>query len=566
MKLTESFLLTRREFPKDEVSFSGKLLIKSGMIYKISNGVYSYLPLGFKVVENIKKIIREEFNKNNMIELLMPSLINENIFEITNRIKKFDKEIIKYKDRNNNNLCLCPTHEELFTIIASNRIKSYKDLHFTMFQISNKYRDEEYTKNALYRKKEFTMCDAYSFDTSAESLDISYNTMYHTYTNILKRLNIDFLVASADNGYMDGNESEEFHAISECADEKIVRCTKCTYTSNIKSAEIITKKEENNTKLLPLSLVETPNIKNVNSISLFLNTKLDNIIKSLIYKVNEKYIMVLMCGNDKVNLDKLIKIFKTNKIRLAKEDEIENLGSSQGFVGPIKSTMKILADNKIKNIVNGVCGSNKKDYHYINVNPNRDFKITKYADIKMFDKNNICPKCKDAVDIFDTIEVAHIFKLGTVYSDKFNLKYTDENNNYNRVYMGSYGIGIDRCLSAIVEHNYDKDGIIWPMDVAPFKVAIVVVNVNDKDAMKYANNLHNKLNDLGIDTLLDDRKETAGIKFKDIDLIGIPIRITIGFKLTDKIIECKLRTSSESEEVNTSDILQYIKTAIENKL
>jgi len=565
MKLSENFLLTRREFPKDEVSFSGKLLIKSGMIYKISNGVYSYLPLGFKVIENIKKIIREEHNKNKMMELLMPSLVNENIFEESNRIKLFDKELIKFSDRSENKLCLCPTHEELFTLIASNKINSYKDLHFTMYQISNKYRDE-ITKNALYRKKEFLMCDAYSFDGSSSGLDISYNTMYHTYCNIFKRLNIDYFVADADPNYMGGEYSEEFHAVSELKEDEIVKCTNCTYTSNINNAKVTVIKRKETPEIKSMSLVHTPNIKTVKAVSLYLNEKLDNVIKSLIYLINDKYVMVLMCGDDQVNETKIKKVCKTDNVRLATNDEIEKLGTTIGFVGPIKTTMKILADKKVKNIINGVCGSNKKDYHYINVNPGIDFKVAKYADIKLFDRNDLCPICNEKVNIYNTIEVAHIFKLGTLYSDKFNLKYIDENNSYNRVHMGSYGIGVDRCLSAIVENNYDKDGVIWPIEVAPYKVAIVVVNVNDKDAMKYANFLYNKLNELNIDTLLDDRKETAGVKFKDMDLIGIPIRITVGFKLIDDIVEVKIRRGNEVYEINTSDILKHIKELIDIKL
>ncbi len=559
MKLSEGFFITRKEVPNDEASVCGQLLVKSGMIYKISNGVYSYLPLGFKVLENVKKVIIEEHNKNNCNELLMPTLVEENIFERTNRIELFDKELFRIIDRESNHICLCPTSEELFAVIASIKIKSYKDLHFTLYQIGNKYRDEIKSKNSLIRKKEFIMCDAYSFDSNDSGLSISYDTMYHTYSNIFKRLGIDYLVAESNPGFMQGKYSEEFHAICDSGEDEIVKCTNCTYTANRLNAEVLSTKPHNNLVDKKNTKVYTPNVKTIDEVSNYLHINIDNIIKSLIYKVDSKYVMVLMRGNDEVNELKLSQILKTDNICLASQEEIESIGGCIGYVGPIKTTMKVVADFNIKFLINGVCGSNIQNYHYINVTPSKDFKVDKYADIKIFSLTDKCPICKSNVNIYKTMEIANIFKLGTIYSDAFSLKYSDEQNEYNRVYMGSYGIGLDRCISAIVEKNHDENGIIWPIDIAPYKVAIVVVNILDRDALRYAKELYNKLIDMGIDTILDDRRESAGVKFKDIDLIGIPIRITVGYKISENIVEYKLRTGKETIDINKTEVINKIK-------
>ena len=562
MKLSEVFFITRKENPNDESSDSGKLLVKSGMIYKLSNGVYSYLPFGFKVLENIKKIIREEHNKNKANELLMPTLVETNIFEKTNRLDMFNKELFRNIDREGNNLCLCPTHEELFAVLANLKIKSYKDLHFTLYQIGNKYRNEEKANNALLRKREFIMCDSYSFDSNESGLSISYDTMYHIYNNILKRLNINYLVAESDPGVMQGDYSEEFHAITNSGDDEIVKCSSCTYTANRSVASACVIKSKDMVQNKKITKVYTPNVKSINEVSKFLHIDSNNIIKSLIYKTDDEYAMILMRGNDEVNESKLLKVLKCKELSLANNEEIENIGGNIGYVGPVNATMKIIADANIKSLSDAVCGSNKKDYHYVNVTPSVDFKIDKYADIKMFGVNDKCPICKSKADIYKTIEVANIFKLGTVYSDAFNLKYSDEKNEYNRVYMGSYGIGLDRCMSAVVENNHDDKGIVWPIDVAPFKVAIVVVNILDRESLRYANELYKKLESLGIDTVLDDRRESAGVKFKDIDLIGVPIRITVGYKITENIVEMKLRNSEDSKELNKIEVIDNIKEVL----
>lgn len=561
MKMSNSFFITRKEFPNDEEVDSAKLLIKSGMILKVDNGIYSYLPIGLRVLNNIKKIIREEMECYNADEVLTPSLVKSEIFD--NRNESFNNEMFKIKDRNDNNYSLCPTHEELFAMMARNKIESYKDLHFCLYQISNKFRDEIKTKYGLIRKKEFTMFDAYSFDADDSGLDISYDKMYQSFTKIFKKLDIDVINSNADAEDMNGVVSEEFHTLCEYGESRIVKCKRCSYCMNIESANSYDtyKKERYDTK--KIQEVYTPNVTNIKSLKEYLQIPSKNIIKSLIYRINGEYTMILLRADAELNIEKLSKILNTKDIIMPSSTELESIGTHVGFIGPYRATMKIIADNEIKSMTNVVCGSNKIDYHYMNVNPGIDFKVDKYADIKIFNENSLCPRCKCKANISNSIEVGHIFKLGTNYSEKYHLKYLDETNELNLVQMGSYGIGLDRCIGAIVEKHHDIKGIVWPMAVAPFKVAIVIANVNDKETFKYANNLYTKLNRIGIDTILDDRKETIGIKFNDIDLIGIPIRVTVGYKLNENKVELKIRNEEDVIDIDTSKIIDEIIKKIE---
>lgn len=559
MRMSNSFFITRKEFPKDENTISAKLLIKSGMVFKNENGVYSYLPLGLKVVNNIKKIIRNEMDKINAEEVLMPSLVDYSYFENSGRNVIFGKEMFTLTDRNNKEYALCPTHEELFAYLVRNKIQSYKDLHFTLFQMSNKFRDEFHPEYGLIRKKEFLMADAYSFDTDMSGLDVSYDKMYQTFKNIFKRCNLDTITVKSDPESMKGTTSEEFQVECDFGDNKIVKCTSCSYSSNIEEAACLTKiNKENNFDIKMIKKVHTPNIKTVKELKEFFNVDDDKILKSLIVKADSKYIMILLKGNDELNLNKLETILKTKNIEIPSSYELERIGTEVGYIGPIKSTMTIIADMEVKNMHNVICGSNIKDYHYKNVNPKVDFKIDRFADLKIFNESSYCPKCGSKCEMINGIEVGHIFKLETNYSKIYDLKYLDETNTFNYVHMGSYGIGIDRLISAIVEKNHDEKGIIWPMLVAPYKVAIVVINVNDKESYKYSKMLYERLTQNGIDTILDDRKETVGIKFNDMDLFGIPIRITVGKKLEEGFVEIKLRNEIKSNDIKIENVLKTI--------
>ena len=435
--------------------------------------------------------------------------------------------------------------------------------HFTLYQFGNKFRDEEHNEYGLIRKKEFYTMDAYSFDSNEGGLDVSYDKMYLTFKNIFNKLGLNAIVVESDASDVNGIFIEEFQIISEYGDNEIVTCNNCSYTCNIEDAssktipivkDVIYKKKE---------LVKTPNIKSIKEVSDFLNVFPDKVLKSLVLKIDNKYKMILLKGNSELNIKKLKLLFKTNNIEIPDIYELEKIGTKVGYIGPVNCTMDIIADNEVKNMHNFVCGSNKENYHYINVNYGKDFKIKEFADLKLFDKNSLCPKCKNKCNILKGIEVGQIYKLGTNYSDIYKLIYTDEVNNKEYVHMGSYQIGIDRCLSAIVEENHDDNGIIWPISVAPYKVALIVSNVNDRDALKYSYNLCEKLENENIDTLVDDRKESIGVKFNDMELIGIPIIITIGKKLTDDKVELKYRRNNKIIDVKCNEVIKKVQDIIE---
>lgn len=557
MKLSNAFFVTRREFPKDETNISSKLLIKSGMIMKIENGNYVYLPFGFKVLENIKKVIRKEFNNINATETLSPSLLSSEVYESTGRDKILDNELFKIIDKNNKRYVLAPTNEEIFSLIAKYKINSYKDLHFTLFQISNKYRDENKLQSMI-RKKEFLMADAYSFDTDATGCDVSYDKMFLAFKNIFTKMGLNTIVVRNDPYYMMGLSSEEFQVLDENGDNEIVKCTSCDYASNIEDASSKSRLKNKNEKLKNMFLVKTVNKKTIDEVSEYLKVDPNDIIKSIIVKVNEEYKMILLRGNSKLNINKLKRLFNSENITMPDNLELNKIGTSAGYIGPINATMEVIGDSEVKGMINAICGSNKENYHYINVVPGRDFRVNRYIDLKLFDENSLCPKCRNNCKILKGIEVGHIFKLGSSYSEIFDLKYTDEVNKTSLVHMGCYGIGLDRCLSSIVEENHDDKGIVWPIEIAPYKVSIVIANINDDEAKKYANNLYDKLNSEGIDTLLDDRKESIGTKFNDMDLIGIPLRITVGKDFNDGLLEVKLRTDDETKLIKKENLIKVI--------
>lgn len=559
MNLSNSFLITRKENPSNETDEATSLLIRSGFIEKLGNGTYVYLPLGFKVLENIKKVIRDEMKKLNSYEMLMPSLVSEKYFSFTNRNELFDKELFKLNDRNNKKYCLCPTHEEIFSLTSKLHIESYKDLHFLLYQISNKYRNELNNEFGLIRKREFIMFDAYSFDTEEATSNISYDKMFYTFLNIFKKLSLDALVCESYAGDMLGSFSEEFQIITKIGDNDIVKCTSCPYVCNADIASAAFIKYNSKEQRKKTEKVKVENVKSIIDVAEKLNVDIQKIIKSLIYIADGEYKMILMRGNDKVNENKLKRLLKVKELSLASLDELESIGTVKGYIGPIKSTMQIIADNDVRNIINGICGSNMLNYYYINVNDKCDFNVSKYADIKYVDSYDLCPRCKGKIEILKGVEVGNIFKLDTSYSEVFDIKYLDEKNNYNYVHMGSYGIGIDRCMAVIAQMNHDENGIIWPYLIAPYKVNLILINEYDRNSKEYADVLCDKLNSLNIDTIIDDRDISTSNKYKDNDLIGIPVRIVINFeKDTDKV-EVKLRHEENSYMVNRVEIVSEIK-------
>ena len=560
MKLKGSFFYTLRENIKDEESNSGNLLVKAGFIKKSSSGIYMLMPMGFRVYQNILNIVREEMNKAGANELLMPSLIPEEVYVKSGRRENFGSDMFSLKDRVNRDYVLGPTHEELFVSAASMKIKSYKDMPFNIYQIATKFRDEPRPRYGLIRVREFTMKDAYSFDTSYEGLDKSYKKMYEAYKNIFDRVGLNYKIVTADTGVMGGLLSEEFQAITDIGEDTLVICDKCSFASNIEVCEAITLKKEEEEKELEKKLIETPNIGVIEDLEKA-GFDIKKLTKTLIYKADDKFYAVVVPGDREVNELKIRKVTESKNVELATREEVEKItGAKLGFAGPIGLDIPIIIDSDVAFMKNFLVGANKTDYHYINVNLN-DIENYEIADIKEVKEGDFCPLCKNKLSFKKGIEVGNTFKLGDKYSRTMNLTYLDKDNKEQYPIMGCYGIGLERILASVAEQRNDDKGLSWPMSIAPFKVAIVLLN---QDGCEYANNLYDTLNREGIDTLLDDRDERPGVKFNDMDLIGIPIRITIGKKFNENIVELKLRDEKEVKEIITNSVLEEIKKVIDN--
>ena len=563
MRLKNSYFFTLREDIKDEDSVSGNLLVRGGFIKKSSSGVYMYLPLGYKVLKNIENIIREEMNNSGAQELLMPSLISEEYFMKSNRINSFGKEMFKLEDRFNKKYTLGPTHEELFAVASTMKVKSFKDLPFNLYQIQTKYRDEARPRYGLIRVREFLMKDAYSFDKDENGLNDVYTTMYNTYKKIFGRIGLNYKVVRADTGKMGGSLSEEFQAVTDIGEDTLVLCDKCDFASNIEVCSSMIMESESKEKKLEKDLINTPNAKTIEEVSEFLNEAKNKFVKSLIYKIDNKLYLVLVKGDSIVNEDKLARLMGANEVVLATEKEIKKKVKTElGFVGPIDINIPVIIDNEVELMTNFIVGANKKDYHYKNVNLD-DFKFEFKGDLRNVKEGDVCPECGGKLYFKKGIECGNLFKLGTKYSEAFDLKYLDSENNLKPVHMSSYGIGLGRCMASIVEQKNDENGIIWPMSIAPYKVAIVVIDTLNVDQMDAANHLYNELRSLGIETIIDDRDIRPGVKFNDMDLIGIPIRITIGKKIVEHIVELKKRNEEETKEISIFDVIYNIQDIIE---
>ena len=560
MRLSKDFFYTIKENIADEDSVSGKLLVKSGMIKKVGNGIYAKMPLGEKAAKNVEKIVRKHMNEAGASELRMPSLLPMEVFEKTGRKNAFGPSMFKLNDRYNREYALGPTHEELFTICSLGKVKSYRDLHFTTYQIGPKFRDEVRPRLGLIRTREFTMKDAYSFDKDLDGLDESYKKMFEAYHKIFQELGIEYTVVRADTGLMGGLLSEEFQAISSVGEDILVMCDKCDFSSNIEITANATE-EECNEEEKELKLVETPNEHTIEEVCRFLNIDIKKTVKAMLMNVDGELIIFFIRGDRELNETKVLKLLKASEIGFANDELIATSNAVPGYTGPIGLNCKVIVDNEVLRMKNFCCGANKENYHYINANV-KDFKYDFAGDIVNVKEGDTCPKCGGKLIFKKGIEVGNTFKLGTKYSEKLGLTYLDSENKSHPVVMGSYGIGIERILSAIVEQNNDEKGIIWPINVAPYKVAIVVINPKDEKQLSTGEELYSKLNKLGIDTLIDDRNERPGVKFNDMDLIGIPVRITIGKKVNDGMLEIKLRKEENSIEYKIDEAINKIEEII----
>ncbi|MBR1413050.1 MAG: proline--tRNA ligase [Bacilli bacterium] len=563
MRLSKSFFTTIKEDVKSQDCKSGNLLVRSGMITKVGSGIYTFLPLGLKTLNKINNIIREEMNKAGAEELFMPALIPTEYYEASGRLNGFGSDMFRLTDRFNRDYALGPTHEELFASVAKLKIKSYKDMPFTLYQIQNKYRDEMRPRYGLIRVREFFMKDAYSFDKDEAGLSLSYNKMYEAYKRIFDRIGVDYKIVKADTGTMGGSLSEEFQAITDIGEDVIVYCDNCDYASNLEVADVyedgLINEEE-----LEAKLVETPNKKSIKDVSEFLNVPVTKLVKTLIYKVDDKLYAVLIRGDRELNECKLEKALNAKHVELASGDEVKNnTEASIGFVGPINMNLPIIIDSEVENMKNFVVGANIIDYHYVNVNL-KDFKYELSTDLKQASNGDLCPVCGSKLLFKKGIEIGNTFKLGTKYSESLDLKYTDEDNNLKPVVMGSYGIGCARIMAAVAEQNVSEDGTVsWPINIAPYEVVIIPVSMKDEEQVKFSSELYTKLND-NYDVALDDRDERAGVKFNDADLIGAPIKVIVGKKLNEGTVEVKYLDKTSNVDIN--DVYDYVTDIIkENK-
>lgn len=557
MKLKNNFFYTIREDVKDEDSKSGNLLVRSGMIKKSSAGVYMYLPLGLRVLNNIEKIIREEMNKTGALELSMPTLIPKEIYEATGRVQSFGSSSFSLKDRYDRDYILGPTHEELFTIASIPNIKSYKDMPYTLYQFQTKFRDEARPRYGLIRVREFVMKDAYSFDKDLEGLDESYNKMFEAYKKSFDRMNINYRIVKADTGVMGGILSEEFQAETEIGEDVLVLCDKCDFSSNLEITKHVINKELDEEEK-KIELIETKEDKTIEEVCNNLKIEARKAVKALLMNVDGSLVIFFVRGDRELNETKALKLLNGTEISFANDELIATSNAVPGYTGPINLNAKVVIDEEILGMKNFCCGANKMGYHYINANV-KDINYDIVGDIVNVKEGDICPKCGGRLYFKKGIEIGNTFKLGIKYSEKLGLNYMDENNNLKPVIMGCYGIGLGRCMAAIVEQNNDDKGIIWPISVAPFKCAIVIANVKDEVQVNLANNLYDSLISKGIEPLLDDRNERMGVKLNDMDLIGIPIRIVVGKKASEGIVEVKRRDSSEIFETNIDNVIEFIK-------
>ncbi|MBW4837363.1 MAG: proline--tRNA ligase [Staphylococcaceae bacterium] len=565
MKQSKVFIPTMREVPAEAEALSHRLLLKAGLIKQSTSGIYSYLPLATRVLNNISNIVREEMESIDAVEILMPALQQAELWEESGRWGAYGPELMRLKDRNGREFALGPTHEEVVTSLVRDELKSYKRLPLTLFQIQSKYRDEKRPRFGLLRGREFIMKDAYSFHADEESLDATYQDMYNAYSKIFKRVGINARPVVADSGAIGGNHTHEFMALSEIGEDTIVYSNESDYAANIEKAEVIYHPSEKHTETAELSKIATPNVKTAQELADLLNRPLDEIVKTMIFKVDGEFIMILIRGHHELNDVKLKAYFGTENVEMASQDEIVNLvGANPGSLGPIHNKeIKIYADNYVKDLNNLVIGANEDGYHYVNANVERDFNIDEYGDFRFILEGEMLSDGSGKAQFAEGIEVGQVFKLGTKYSEAMNATFLDNQGKAQPLIMGCYGIGISRTLSAIVEQNNDDNGIIWPKSVTPFDLHLITINPKKDDQRELGDQLYDQLNGK-FDILYDDRKERAGVKFNDADLIGLPLRVVVGKRAEEGIVEVKQRLNGESEEIHVNDLVNYLKDLYDN--
>lgn len=565
MLASKLYAPTLRETPADADVVSQQYMLRAGMIRKMAGGIYSYLPLAWKSIRKIEAIIHEEMANIGAQEIMMPIIQPAEIWQESGRWNVYGAEMIRFNDRHDRSYCLGPTHEEMITTLVKDEVKSYRQLPLTLYQIQNKYRDERRPRYGLMRSREFIMKDAYSFDLDEAGLDKSYWDMYHAYENVFSRCGLYFKPVEADSGAIGGSNSHEFMALADSGEADVIHCENCDYAANIEIGKpgVMKQTEE---PLLELTEVATPDAKTIEAVAEQLSLPLDKTMKAVVLSIDGVVVLAMVRGDHEVN-EIAVQHAVDGGIEpeMASEEELLAAGLTGGFISPVglkqTETFKIVVDESVMEMFNACGGANKKDAHYININPKRDFNLEDIivAPIRLITTDDVCLNCGGHLGIAKGIEVGQVFKLGTKYSESLNGTYLDQNGRPNPYIMGSYGIGVSRTLAAAIEQFHDENGIIWPRAIAPFEVVVVPINAKDDALMEASTKIYDELKAAGVDVLLDDRKDRAGVKFKDADLIGYPLRITVSKNtLESGAVELKTRKTGEAVEVAITDV----KTAV----
>ncbi|WP_283689048.1 proline--tRNA ligase [Clostridium perfringens] len=566
MKMSNMLVGTLREVPAEAEIESHKLMLRAGLMRKMAAGIYNYMPLGLKVIENVKNIVREEMNNAGAQEFLASALIPAELWQESGRWDAYGAEMFRLKDRHNRDFCLGPTHEEVFTDIVRNEIKSYKQLPLNLYQIQTKYRDERRPRFGVMRSREFIMKDGYSFDKDQEGLDLAYEKMRKAYVNIFNRCGLDAKAVAADSGAIGGSGSAEFMVKSEVGEDDVVFCTACDYAANIEKAPSTPEHGEKE-ELMEVEKVETPAVKSIEDLAKFFECSPKKIAKTLIFQADDKVVAVVLRGDREANEVKIANaIGEVIELEMASEEAVkEATGAAVGFAGPmgIKVDM-LLVDQEVANMYNFIIGANETDMHLKNVNYGRDFEgvVGDFRNVTIGEK---CPECGKEITISRGTEVGHIFKLGTKYSESMGATFIDEDGKAKPFIMGCYGIGITRTVASIIEQHNDENGIIWPLEVAPYHVSVIPANVKNEEQATKAEEIYNELRKMGVEALLDDRKERAGVKFKDSELMGIPMRITVGKMIGEGQVEFKLRNGGEVETLSIEEVYNRVRKEFERE-
>jgi prolyl-tRNA synthetase len=568
MRYSNYFIPTHKEVPAEAEVISHQLMLRAGLIRKLTSGIYTYLPAGLKAIKKVENIIREEMNRSGAIEVLMPAVQPAELWQESGRWEYYGRELLRFKDRHNRDACLGPTHEEVITDLVRKEVHSYRQMPINLYQIQTKFRDEIRPRFGVMRCREFAMKDAYSFDSDEQGADKSYEIMYETYSNIFRRCGLKFRAVEADTGSIGGSFSHEFMVLANTGEDQIINCLKCEYAANLEKAEVNQGERKPSPSdeegMKPVEEVETPDIRTVEQVTAFLSISPSQLIKTLIFKSDGDVVAALVRGDHELNEIKLRNLLGAEQVEMAEPELVAEVsGAPLGFAGPMGLKVRVVADHAIKGMKNAVTGGNRRDLHLRNVNMERDFRVDLFGDLRVITPEDPCPRCGAEIQFGRGIEVGHVFKLGTKYSNAMGALFLDEDGIEKPIVMGCYGIGVGRTVAAAIEQNHDENGIIFPIPLAPFEVVILPLQMHEAEVVTASEKIYRELSKSGLDVLLDDRDLRAGVKFNDADLLGTPVRVTVGMRNLKKgHVEMKLRSEKESSQVPLQDAPALIKEEV----